>query len=111
MKKGSAKTAFLVVAGFLILFLIFVFFQFRALKKKVTLLSCDAIKQEITESLNKYKNDNPNAKFPPGTIIDIEELYRKGYLKDYQHCPQGGTYKINRYGEVYCTYHNPNLGE
>jgi len=111
VNKGSAKTAFLVIFGFIVLFLILAFFQFRALRKKVTLISCDALKEEISESLSKYRVDNPDEQFPPGTVLELKKLFDKGYLKHFQHCPQGGTYIINRYGEVYCTYHNPNLGE
>lgn len=111
MKRGSAKTAFLTIAAFLVLFLVLVFFQFRSLKKKVTLLSCDAIKQELSDSLSKFRAEHPEKKFPPGTIIDLEKVYKDGYIKHYQHCPQGGTYIINRYGEIYCTFHNSNLGE
>lgn len=86
--------------------MLFIREQFKSLSYKVRIVSCEAVKENIINAISKMRLKESQKKFYPDEIIDPIELFKKGYLNEYHKCPGGGVYKINRYGEVYCTFHS-----
>ncbi|MDD5089506.1 MAG: hypothetical protein PHQ23_01195 [Candidatus Wallbacteria bacterium] len=79
--------------------------QFFSIRKKVIIVSCNSVKEMVSAAHSAYKSLHPEQSFFPGQIINMEELYSEGLLKEYHNCPNGGAYMINRFGNVFCTFH------
>ena len=89
---------------------IVIFFQFHHIKEAIKKITCMHARKKIQLAVERYLNTEPPSKRIKAVEIykpvDIYMLYKKGYIKHIYTCPSGGEYKINEYGEVYCTVHD-----
>ncbi|MFA7576894.1 MAG: hypothetical protein WC002_02385 [Candidatus Muiribacteriota bacterium] len=111
-KNRKAKVDFflLFVFSVLVVFILFVIPQYRNLRVNVGEVSCRAIRNSLSNAINQYKLENGENDFLLYKEIDIIMLKEKNYTGEkYLVCPDGGVYKINKEGQVYCTKHNPDL--
>ena len=104
LKNNIAIMLFLIII--IIVFGLSVRMQFKSLKQKIHIVSCAAVKETVEKALADFRLKHPDKKPYPGEIVDIPMLFKEGFLKEYHLCPAGGAYKINRYGEIICTFHD-----
>ncbi|MDD2716031.1 MAG: hypothetical protein PHW04_09070 [Candidatus Wallbacteria bacterium] len=106
MRSGPYNLPMLALISLVVIFLLVATYEFSFLKKKVKIISCEALRQMVKSAVTEEKLRHPESRYYPGQIVNLENLYKQGYLKEYQECPNGGAYTVNQYGEIYCSFHN-----
>ena len=86
---------------------IFVFLpEYSDMQKGIYNVSCADIRSKIDSAIEDYNLKNSKEYTKKGTIIDLETLKAKGYLREIKSCPQKGTFIYGNNGKVECTIHS-----
>lgn len=81
--------------------------EFFRIQRNIHKLSCRTIVRDIQSSLEEFNMSNPGYRWVPKKDVDIKMLLEANCLDFVPVCPDGGIYRINESGVVYCTYHQP----
>lgn len=99
-----------IVAGVILIYLATL--QYFVIEENVSAISCRAVRKSINTAVQQFKTDRQGES--PGAVLKrvrIGELVKRGFLTYYPECWNRGVYKLNDRDVVYCTYHNPELGD
>ena len=97
---------------FIIIFLYVATIQYFNIQENIAEISCRSVRKSVNRALESYRTEHPNSEV--GLVnkrVNIEKLIKGGNLKYYPKCWDGGMYKVNDENVVYCTFHNPQLGD
>ena len=118
MKVGTSNRLALTINELAAIILLSVFLiyiavgQYYTIRENIAEISCRSVRKSINRALESYKTENPGSRAAlVNKNIDIEKLIKAGNLKYFPKCWDGGMYRVNEKGVVYCTYHNPELGD
>ncbi len=100
---GMYLVALLFLLG--VVSLLFFFPQYMNMRTGIYRISCKEIRKKIERAVADYDANNTMTIVKPGKTIDLDFLKETGFLAEIQYCPEKGTYKFGRQGEVYCTQH------
>ncbi len=86
--------------------------QYFVIEENVAAISCRAVRKSVTTSVQQFKTDRNGES--PGAVfkrVRVGDLLKGGFISFYPECWNRGVYKLNDRDVVYCTYHNPELGD
>lgn len=86
--------------------------QYFSIEANIAAISCRAVRKSVTTSVQQFRTDRSGES--PGLLhkrVRIGELIKGNFLSFYPECWNKGVYKLNDRDVVYCTYHNPELGD
>ncbi len=110
--KGKVDWFILFVLTVLFIFLISALFQYDSLKGSIQNVSCNASRRALQNIVEQYRLENGQDSFHPHKNIDTFMLKEKNYTGETCFvCPDGGSFRVNSKGQVYCTRHNPELAD
>lgn len=110
--KGKVDWFILFVLTVLFMFLLSAGFQYDSLKDNIQSVSCNASRNALQNIVEQYKLENGNDSFQPFKNIDTILLKEKNYTGEKIFvCPDGGHFRVNDKGQVYCTKHTPELAD
>lgn len=85
---------------------IFVFLpEYSNVQNGIYNVSCADIRAKIDSAIEDYNFKNSKEYVKKGSIIDLDTLKEKGYLREIRYCPQKGTFIYGGKGKVVCTIH------
>lgn len=85
--------------------------QFRNLRRSVRKVSCRHSKKNLQRAVEIYL-DYSEAGLPPVyKALNIQDLIRENTLKTIPVCGEGGIYRINDNGMIYCSFHDREVEE
>lgn len=86
--------------------------QYFVIEENVAAISCRAVRKSVGTAVQQFKTDRQGES--PGAVLKrvrIGELVKRGCISYYPECWNRGVFKLNDRDVVYCTYHNPELGD
>lgn len=98
-------------------FMVFIFIfligisQFRNLRKSVRKVSCSHTKKNLQRAVEIYLDYSEFSLPPVYKALNIQELIRENTLKTIPVCGEGGIYRINDNGMIYCSFHDREVEE
>ncbi|MCK5683654.1 hypothetical protein KAJ27_06015 [bacterium] len=107
-KRGITSNTYAIFL-LIILFSLLVYYQFDIISGSVSGISCRHSRKKINESLDNLrsrKEKDLNFISELYKPVKLHILYEEKLLNYVPVCPQGGIYKLNENGKVYCTIHN-----
>ncbi|MBQ3643326.1 MAG: hypothetical protein II961_01900 [Candidatus Riflebacteria bacterium] len=69
-------------------------------------VSCADIRAKIDSAIEDYNVNNSTTYIKPNTIVNLDTLKEKGYLREIKYCPQKGTFIFGKNGKVMCSIHS-----
>lgn len=93
------------------LFVYLAVLQYFVIEENIAAISCRAVRKSVNTAVQQFKTDRTES---PGLVnkrVRIGALVKGGFMSYYPECWNKGVYKLNDRDVVYCTYHNPELGD
>ncbi len=91
---------------------IFIFFpEYSNMQSGIYNVSCADIRAKINSAIEDYNVKNSKEYAKKGTIIDLDTLKEKGYLREIKHCPQKGIFIYGENGKVKCSLHSDEVNK
>jgi hypothetical protein len=85
--------------------------QFKNLRKSVRQVSCRHTKKNLQRAVEIYLDYAGSALPPVYKALDIQVLIKENTLKTIPVCGEGGIYRINDNGMIYCSFHDREVEE
>lgn len=97
---------------FVVLFLYVAVLQYFVIEANIAEISCNAVTSSLGTAVQAWRTEHPERS--PGNqhkAVDVDALLKEKMLNFYPECWYRGVYRLNGHDAVYCTYHNPEMGD
>jgi Tfp pilus assembly protein PilE len=107
--KGQAGIELVIMVALIVNLTGIVIATHRSFKEKMSRMKCDSNMTNIMEAIQiyhaYYNLEKEVIREEKVGEVNLEFLLSKKFLLHYPQCPEGGVYKWDSDGELYCTYH------